>query len=627
MNDKTLKTLNYYEIKETIKLHCVSDLGKKLIDEIVPKFDLQLVKHLLSETDEARNLINNSYTIPLKGITDISSVINKIEKELNLDIDDFMKINEFLRGCSSVKSFFINKESYAKNLASYSLNITEMPEIIEEINRCIKGHSIDSNASKELKKIRKHIDICESKIKEKLEKFIKNAENKQYIQEPIVVQRNEKYTIPIKSSYKTKIDGVIVEQSAKGSTVFIEPNSIAKLSSEYSIFKIEEEIEIYRILTELSSLIFDRLYEFQLNVDIISKYDMIFAKGKYSFQTNSISPKINNYGRIDIVNGVHPLIHHFEPLNFNIEKDYRALIITGPNAGGKTVVLKTVGLLTLMTMSGFHIQASADTQISLFQNVFVDIGDNQSIENSLSTFSSHMQNLAYILSKSNKNTLVLLDEIGSGTEPNEGAGLGIAILEQIYRNGAIILATTHYSEIKLFSEQHPSFENAKMEYENLTLEPLYRLKIGSSGESNAFYIAQKMGIPDEIREKALKYIKTRQYDLSVISSNKINANKPNVELTKLYSVGDRVQLLDYDKVGIVYKANDTKNNVIIFVDNSFESINIKRLKLIGEAKDLYPVDYDLNSLFVSFKERKFQHDMERGSKKALKQIKKEQIRK
>ncbi len=458
---------------------------------------------------------------------------------------------------------------------------------------------------------------------------MKNSTNKTYLQESIIIQRNGKYTVPIKDTYKNKVDGTIIDASATGSTVFIQPSSVTKYTSELEVLKIEEQVEVYKVLAMLTDLIYNRLYDFNMNVDVVAKYDMIFAKAKYSSICNGIRPKLNKYGYVNIKNGVHPLIENFQPLNFNINKDYRGLIITGPNAGGKTVVLKTVGILTLMTLSGFHIQADNGTEISMFQNIFVDIGDNQSIENSLSTFSSHMQNLSTIIAKANKYTLVLLDEIGSGTEPNEGAGLGIAILEELYKKGAIILATTHYGEIKSFSEQHPDFENAAMEYEEVTLKPKYKLHIGKSGNSNAFYIAETMGIPSNVRKKALLYIKNKEYDLSKVDSSKVSKKEEIVEVQEkeiIFSVGDRVKLLDDNRVGLVYECKNSNNQVSVFVDGEFEKVFYKRLEILALAKDLYPADYDLNTLFTEYKDRKLEHDITRGSKKALKKLSKENMK-
>lgn len=631
MNNDTLNTLGYFEIKEEIKKYCVSGLGKTLIDKVEPSFDYGLVEHWLKETNEGKTLIENSYNVPLKAITDVSKLVTKLEKDATLDIVDFIQITDFLRGCKNIKGFFENKEFYAKNLCAYSVNITEMPEVEEEINNAIKGSGIDTNATKELKKIRRHIDICESKIKEKLEKFLRNANNKEFLQDSIIVQKNGKLTVPIKVMYKNKVQGNVIEISSKGNTAFIEPNTINKYSGELEVLKIEEQCEIYKILSTLTELIYNRLYDFKTNIDIIAKYDMIFAKAKYSVNNNCIKPKINRNGVIKLVNATHPLINNFEPLNFSVGNRYRALIITGPNAGGKTVVLKTVGLLTLMALSGFHIKADKNSEIAMFQNIFVDIGDNQSIENSLSTFSAHMKNLSNILKKSNKYTLCLLDEIGSGTEPNEGAGLGIAILEKLYKNGVILLATTHYGEIKSYSEQHSDFENACMEYENKTLKPLYKLHIGKSGISNALYIAEKMGIPLDVRVIAKEYIKTKTYNLDKIKEHKFVNKLSNEEITEknnkiIFNKGDKVKLLDENKVGIIYGSSIDKNIIQVFVDDEVLDIFYKRLKIIALAEELYPYGYDLDTLFISYKERKLNHDIERGSKKALKKLSKENMK-
>ena len=302
------------------------------------------------------------------------------------------------------------------------------------------------------------------------------------------------------------------------------------------------------------------------------------------------------------------------------------MIITGPNAGGKTVVLKTVGLLTLATQSGFHIGAESGSEIAIFEKIYVDIGDDQSVENALSTFSSHVKNLSGILKESNKNTLLLLDEIGSGTEPNEGAALAIAILEEFYHKGCITIASTHYGEIKNFSQSHPDFENAAMEFQRETLDPLYKLSIGKSGNSNALYISKKMGIADKIIERTKKYIETKSYNYELLKDSKISKNKEvdnYSEESYNYEKGDRVIVLDKKLPGVVYKEKDEFNNVIVFLDGEFIEVNYKRLKLEVSAKELYPEGYDLNQIFIAYKERKLEHDIERGSKKALKKIKKE----
>ena len=629
MNNKTMEKLNYTKLKELVKSYCVSSLGKELIDKLNPSSDIKQVNRRLEETSEGRRLLDASYHIPLEGVFNINPLIEKMDKGGVLEPSELVTIGDFLRGCRKIKNFIKDKEGYAETLSAYGENITALEFIEDEINISIKGSIVDSNASKELRKIRNKIDLCEGKIKERLERFIKNPSNKEALQEFFVSERNGKFTVPIKASYKNKVDGTIIETSSKKTTVFIEPSVVSKYSLELASLKVEENIEEYKILAEITEMIYGKIKEIKINIEVIAEYDMIMAKAKYSKEINGIKPKLNEVGYIKIINGKYPLINKPVPLNFEIGKLYRSLIITGPNAGGKTVVLKTVGLLTLAVQSGFHIEADEGTEMAIFNRIFVDIGDEQSVENALSTFSSHVKNLSEIIKESNKNTLLLFDEIGSGTEPNEGAALAIAILEELYKKGCITIATTHYGEIKNFSNNHPDFENAAMEFKLDTLEPLYKLHIGKSGDSNALYIAKKMGISDKIIEKTKRYIENKDYNYDLIDESKVSKEKihlNNKEEIYEYKQGDKVTLLDNNKSGIVYKERDRENNLIIMVNKEFIKVNYKRLKLEIKAEELYPEGYDMNQLFISFKERKLAKDIERGSKKALKKIRKDSMK-
>ncbi|GKX67012.1 endonuclease MutS2 [Inconstantimicrobium mannanitabidum] len=625
MNINTLEKLSYYKLKEMVKSYCVSGLGKNLIDKLEPSTSMKNVNRMLDETSEGRKLIDAGYIIPLEGVFNILPIVDRMEKGAILEPNELTLICDFLRGCRKIKRFMENKEDYAPTLNAYAENITDLDYIEEEVNRSIRGTMVDSNASKELKKIRKNIDICEARIKERLDKYLKSSGNKAYIQEFFVSLRNGKYTIPIKASFKNEVKGTIVESSSNGSTVFIELESISKFTSEMAMLKAEESIEEYKILAALTDMVFEKLRDIKINIEVISEYDMILAKAKYSKEIDGIKPKLNDYGYTKIVKGRYPLIKNCVPLDFENGNEYRTLIITGPNAGGKTVVLKTVGLLTLAVQSGFHIAALEGTEIAVFNKIFADIGDDQSVENALSTFSSHVKNLAEIMRNSNKSTLLLFDEIGSGTEPNEGAALAIAVLEEFYKRGCITVATTHYGEIKNFSSEHPDFENAAMEFRQETLEPLYKLHIGRVGDSNALYIAKKMGIPQSIIEKTKLYIETKKYDYNLVKESKISKEKE--EKTQAfeyeYQVGDKVLLLDKNESAIVYKTRDKLNNLVVLYNKEFIEVNYKRVKLELRAEELYPADYDLNQLFVSFKTRKRERDIVRGSKKALKQIRKE----
>ncbi len=629
MNNTTIEKLQLNEVKDKIKEYCVSSLGKDLIDKLIPSKNIKIVKRKLKENIEAKKVLENSNHIPLEGLFNIIPIIDKIEKGMILEPNELIRIEDFLRGCKKIKSFMIDKEFYSPTLSSYALNITLCENIEYEINHCIKNNKVDSQASKELKKLRRNIEVAEGKIKERLNKFITSSTNKKYIQEFIISKRDDRYVVPIKASYKNEVDGVVLDTSSKGNTVFIEPSSVSKLSLELISLKSEESIEEYKILSYLTELIFEKISEIKLNIEVISEYDMVFAKAKYSQNINGITPKINDNGYINIVNGKHPLIKgNVVALNFEIGNTYRSLVITGPNAGGKTISLKTVGILTLMVQCGLDICADESTEICIFENIFVDIGDNQSIENALSTFSSHIKNIADIMKKSNNKTLVIFDEIGSGTEPNEGAGLAISILEEFYHMGCITIASTHYGEIKKFANIHPEFENAGMMFDKNTLEPLYKLTIGKSEDSNALFISKKMGIKDKVLNRAKEYINDKNYNLDTVNKNKIVQSKDESEEEVVkeiynYEVGDKVKLLDKNDYGIVYKQIDKLNNIEVLYKNEFIKINVRRTELSIKVSELYPKDYDLNSLFTSYEERKLEKDIQRGSKKALKKIQKE----
>ncbi|MDZ4629909.1 endonuclease MutS2 [Bacillus cereus] len=627
MNTMTFEKLQYNELKDIVKSYCVSGLGKELLNKLEPSTSLKVVRNRLNETTEARAILDAEGHVPFFGISNIASTIQKLEKGMILDPEELVSVSDFLRGCRKIKKFMLDKEFFAPVLASYANSMTEYKSIEEEINFSIKGNSIDVAASKELKRIRNNIDSVDGKIKERLTKFLNSSANKKFIQEFFISKKDDRYTIPIKSSYKNQVAGSIIEASAKGSTVFIEPHTVTKLNAELAGLKAEEAVEEYQILATLSGMVLENIYSIKINMELISQYDMVFAKAKFSKSIDGIEPKLNDHGYIHLVNCKHPLLTgQVVPLNFKIGQEYRSLIITGPNAGGKTIVLKTIGLLTLATMSGLHIAGDKGTEIAIFENVFVDIGDNQSIENALSTFSSHMKNLSEIMRMSNNNTLLLFDEIGSGTEPNEGAALAISILEELYFAGCITVASTHYGEIKRFSEMHDDFMNAAMQFNSETLEPLYKLVIGKSGESNALWIANKMNVKEHVLKRAKEYMGNKEYALEKVNESKIRKPKFVQEKREShyeYKIGDRVNLLDHDDFGIIYKEKDNFYNVVVYYNGEFVEVNVKRITLEVAAKELYPEGYDLNTLFVDYKERKMQHDIERGSKKALRKIQKE----
>lgn len=625
MNENTFEKLEYNELKELVKSYCVSSLGKALFDKQAPSSNLKVVEHRLKETTEARKILDSGAKMPFMNVSNIDFLVDKVEKGIILTAEELVYVNDFLRGCRRIIDFMSTKEFLAPTLSSYVNSMTELRSLEEEISIAIKNNRVDSHANKELKRVRSFIDGNEMKIKDKLNKYINS--NKNYVQEGIISVKNDRYTVPIKASYKNQVNGTIIELSSKGTTAYVEPSVVRKLSDELEGLKAEESMIEYQILATLTGIINDNLHTININIDLIAQYDMINARARFSKSIDGISPHINDYGKIKLLDCKHPLLTgDIVPLDFDIGKDYRSLVITGPNAGGKTIVLKTIGLITLATMSGFHISASEDTEVAVFDQIFVDLGDNQSLENALSTFSSHMKNLSDILPKANNNTLLLFDEIGNGTEPNEGAALAIALLEEFYHKGCITVATTHYGEIKRYSEMHSDFMNAAMQFNQETLEPLFQLQIGKSGDSNALWISRKMKVPEHVLTRAEKYMVDKEYGLEVLDQNKVRKEKI-IEAastdTTLYEKGDRVKLLDYNDFGLVYELQDKFSNVTVYYQNEMIDVNKKRLKLEQKAKDLYPDDYDLDALFTDYQTRKWQHDIERGSKKALRKIEKE----
>ncbi|MCD7034215.1 endonuclease MutS2 [Metabacillus sp. GX 13764] len=630
MNHHTFNKLQYTELKDIIKSFCVSGLGKKLLDKLEPASTLKAVKTRLNETSEARAILDADGHVPFSGVTNIEGIIQNAEKGMILNPGELMSLSDFLRGCRRLKRFMLEREFFAPVLASYAQSMSEYMEAEEEINAAIKNGKVDSSASRELRRIRGQIESKEEKITALLTKFMNSSENKKVIQDFFISRKNDRFTIPIKASFKNQVAGSIVEVSSTGSTVFMEPKAVAKLNGELEMLKAEEAMEEYQILAALTGLISENLHGISINIELISQYDLVFAKGKYSQHIKGIQPALNETGHIKLVQCRHPLLGgKAVPLDFEIGNVYRSLVITGPNAGGKTIVLKTIGLLTLAVMSGFHISAGTGTEISVFEKVFADIGDNQSIENALSTFSSHMKNLSEIMSSANNKTLLLFDEIGSGTEPNEGAALAISILEEFYHMGCITIATTHYGEIKRFSELHPDFMNAAMQFQQETLEPLYKLIIGTSGDSNALWISKKMSMKEAVLDRAKAYMENKAYRLEKVDANKIRKPKAVIEEHVLvdYGKGDQVELLDYQETGIVYKERDQYRNVTVFYKGEMLEVNDKRLSLKIKAADLYPDGYNLEQLFTDYQSRKMEHDMERGSKKALRKIYKEMRRK
>lgn len=410
MNQETYNKTQFNQIKEKLMTYAISSYGKELIKRLQPNSHLEVVKKRLQETSEAKALLMANLHVPFMGLNNIEHLTNQVEKGFILEPIELLSYADFLRSSRLIQAFMQKNEFIAPLLARYSDSLQLFSMIEDEIYQVIRNNQVENDASRELRKVRRAIQECEKEIEAKLTSFLRNAQNKPKIQEAIVVKKNERYTIPIKATYKNQISGTIVDASSKGTTVFVEPTTVTKLNDKLYQLKMEEATEVYQILSTLTGLIAEQMVAIQSNLEVVAQYDMIFAKAKYSREINGIEPEINQDGIIEFVNVKHTLLgENAVPLNVTLGQEYRGLTITGPNAGGKTVVLKTVGLITLQTMIGLQIIADAGTNVGIFDQIFVDIGDQQSIENALSTFSGHMQNISEILAKTKRNSLILLD--------------------------------------------------------------------------------------------------------------------------------------------------------------------------------------------------------------------------
>lgn len=506
MQTTYLEKLEFNKIKNILSSYAETDTGKKMCLNLQPSNNKEKVQKALDETTEAVALIYRKGNLPLESIGDISNYILNLKNQNFLSAKALLELATLLKTSKTLKNYYFEKElNQTDSLTNYFDHLYTNPNIEEKIfSAIIDENTFDDRASNALYKIRQQMRNTKKEIKNKLQSLL----NSKYLQEPIVTIRQDRFVVPVKSEYQTELKGFIHDTSSTGSTVFIEPISVFDLNNQLSELKNQESIEIEKILQILSSLFFDITNELENNFNLITILDFIFAKAKYSKELDCNCPKINDDKIIYLKNAKHPLLDQSiaVPITLEIGKTFSSLLITGPNTGGKTVTLKTVGLLITMTQCGMHIPASSESSIYLFDNIFADIGDEQSILESLSTFSSHMTHIINILNEATSNSLVLVDELGSGTDPIEGASLALSILEYLKEHNITVLATTHYHKLKEYALLTDGVENASCEFDLETLSPTYRLLIGVPGKSNAFAISQKLGLKPEILEKAKKLI-------------------------------------------------------------------------------------------------------------------------
>ena len=512
MNQKVFHTLEYDKIIEMLANHAGSALGKKYCKELLPYTDSGIIAKEQRETSDALTHILTQGSISFQGVSDIRESLKRLELGAVLSSRELLTVSNLLNVAGSVKAYFrknLNEEeSTGDSLNDYYQQIEPLSPLMNEIRRCILAEDeIADSASAGLSKIRQSLKHANDRIHEQLNQIL-NSSARNMLQDSIITMRNGRYCLPVKAEYRSSFHGMLHDQSATGSTLFIEPASVVKLNNEIRELELKEQEEIEKILADLSNQTAEQTFFIEQDFYTLSKLDFIFAKASLSREMKGTEPKFPKEGYIQIKKGRHPLIPSDKvvPIDLHLGKDFSLLVVTGPNTGGKTVSLKTVGLFTLMGQAGLHIPAFDGSSLRIFKEVYADIGDEQSIEQNLSTFSSHMVNTVSILEKADADSLVLFDELGAGTDPVEGAALATSILSNLHARHAIVMATTHYSELKLYALQTPDVENACCEFDVTTLRPTYRLLIGVPGKSNAFAISGRLGLSEEIIEDARQRI-------------------------------------------------------------------------------------------------------------------------
>ena len=527
-----LNKLEYNEIIDVLEKHCKTYLGKNMCDSLKPSFSFELVDVLLNETKEADTLLHQKGTPPFYETDELEKYIKILKSNQTLSIKGLLNIGMLLRIARELKEYFYdNNTSSFINLEKYFTLLYSNPSIEKSIfDKIIDESTIADNASKKLSSLRRNRKNFEQEVKDKLNSYIHSSTYAKYIMEPIVTIRNNRYVIPVKEEYRSYIKGFVHDTSSSGSTLYIEPTSIFDLNNKINHIKIEEDLEIEKILHQLSASLYAYTTELDNDLNLIANIDLIFAKAHFGIEINGITPILNNEKFVDLHKARHPLIDKDKvvPINIGLGKDYVSLLITGPNTGGKTVALKTLGLLLLMAYSGIPIPCSEGSNICVFTYIFADIGDEQSIQESLSTFSAHIKNIVEITKKANDNSLVLLDELGSGTDPVEGAALAISILSYLKSINALVCCTTHYQELKEFALVTDGFENASFEFDIENLKPTYKLLVGIPGKSNAFAISKKLGLDEQILNVANAHLKEDKVSIEELLKN-IYDNKLKVE--------------------------------------------------------------------------------------------------
>ena len=578
MNEKALKALEYDKIIDQLTAKASSPMGKNLCKDLKPCRDLEQIQTMQTQTKDALSRLFQKGTLSFHKVKDIRGSIKRLEIGSTLGIGELLDICSVLENTAKAKSYgrFDRETETCDSLDAMFQNLEPLTPLSSEIRRCILSEEeISDDASPGLKQVRRSMKITNDRIHSQLNSLL-NGSARSYLQDGVITMRNGRYCLPVKAEYKGQVPGMIHDQSSTGSTLFIEPMSVVKLNNDLRQLEIQEQKEIEIVLSDLSEQAAQYQEVLTDNLNILIELDFIFARAGLALEHNASEPQFNTDGKIQLKKARHPLIHKKQvvPIDIRLGDDFDLLVVTGPNTGGKTVSLKTVGLLTLMGQSGLHIPAGDHSVLSVFEEVYADIGDEQSIEQSLSTFSSHMTNVVSFLEKATDKSLVLFDELGAGTDPTEGAALAIAILSHLHRQGIRTMATTHYSELKVYALSTPGVENASCEFDVETLRPTYRLLIGVPGKSNAFAISYKLGLPDFIIEKAKEQISEQDESfedvISKLEASRITLEKEQLEIQQYKAeieslkkqLEEKQEKFDARKEKIIREANEQAHEIL-----------------------------------------------------------------
>ena len=607
MNPKALKTLEYNKIIDKLTEFAGSALAKEMCRNLQPSTDLYEIQALQKETSDALSRIYQKGAVSFRGVRDIRGSIKRLEIGAIIGINELLSICSLLEVCSKVKAYSRNDRDpdFEDSLEAMFQALQPLTPVSSEIRRCIASEEeLNDDASPALFKIRRSMRQINDKVHAQLQTMV-NGSARTYLQDAVVTMRNGRYCIPVKAEHRGQIPGMIHDQSSTGSTLFVEPMAVIKLNNDLRELELKEEKEIEMILATLSARCGEETEALRDDLDLLTKLDFIFARAQLSRSMNGTQPDFNEEGRILIKKGRHPLLDKKKvvPIDIQLGKDFELLIITGPNTGGKTVSLKTVGLFTLMGQAGLHIPAFDHSELSVFHEVFADIGDEQSIEQSLSTFSAHMTNTVSILKEADDRSLVLFDELGAGTDPTEGAALAIAILSNLHRRGSRVMATTHYSELKVFALSTPGVENGCCEFDVETLRPTYRLLIGVPGKSNAFAISQKLGLSQDIIEEAKTHLTKQDEDFEDLLADleqkrvtieqerdQINSYKEEIRELK-QRLESKQEKLDLSRDKILREANEQARNILQEAKD-YADTTIRNFQKYGKAAGVSAKDME-----------------------------------